>query len=64
MQTTTISGLWLRTYGNEVQVLVERNGKWHMVIAEYADIRESTISYIVGSAGIEQIIADAMTDEE
>ncbi len=41
--------IWLRTIGERVQVLVERDGAWRLVIDEYHD---GPISHIVEPEGI------------
>ena len=44
-----VEGVWLRSIGDELQVLVECNGAWRNVITE---ARDGNISHIVEEAGI------------
>ncbi len=45
----SVSGVWLRRVGDDIQVLVETNGRWKLVITELMD---GQISHIVEPAGI------------
>jgi hypothetical protein len=50
--TVPITGLWLRTMGNQIQVLFERDGKWYMAM-EHTGPKDLLISQIVEVAGLE-----------
>ena len=50
--TIPISGVWLRTVGGRVQLLVEFKGKWRLVIDEALDGDATTISHITELEGI------------
>ena len=50
-----ITGVWLRTVGCQVQVLIQHAGAWRMAICEHADIRASTISHIVEPSGLARL---------
>lgn len=43
-----VSGIWLRSRGTDIEVLVEREGQWYVVIEEYGN----SISHIVEPLGI------------
>jgi len=58
----SISGLWLRSYGKRLQVLVEMAGAWYVVIDEYAPEANQSISHIVEPRGIVTIVARAVPD--
>lgn len=59
-KTVSISGLWLRTTGDRIQVLVERAGVWYLVIDKYGPLNEMSISHIVEPSGIEQASEDTL----
>jgi len=52
---TTIGGVWLRTFQSRIQVLVERDGKWHLVINEFC---EGPISHIAEPGAIDAAAID------
>lgn len=43
-----VGGIWLRSRGTYMEVLVERDGQWYVVIEEYGE----SISHIVEPLGI------------
>lgn len=45
--------IWLRRHGDEVEVLIEHEGKWHLLIKEFA---EAPFSHIIEPAGIKSRI--------
>lgn len=47
--TMPISGVWLRTRGDRIQVLIEYEGQWRLVNDKH---RESPISHITECEGI------------
>jgi hypothetical protein len=47
--TISVSGIWLRKIGDQVEVLAEVDGSWLKVITEHQD---GFFSHIVGPAGI------------
>lgn len=57
-----ISGLWLRSYGKRMQVLIEMAGAWYVVLDEYAPLGEQSISHIVDPRGIVAIVARSVPD--
>jgi hypothetical protein len=59
-----ISGVWLRTSGGHVQVLVEIDGRWLLVNDEKLHDGERTvISHITETSGIEDSPFDPMGSE-
>jgi len=60
MDKVSVKGIWLRTIGKKIQVLVEGDAGWVLLIDEVADISETTISYIAEPLGI----ASALKDKE
>lgn len=50
-----VTGVWLRTIGDEVQVLVEHEGTWRLAVAE---LRDGNISHIVEESGLAKAPAD------
>lgn len=61
-QTVCVSGVWLRSYQNRMQVLVEIGGAWYVVIDEYAPLDEQTVSHIVEPRGIIATVARSVPD--
>jgi len=57
-----ISGLWLRSYGKRMQVLIEMAGAWNIVIDEDAPLNEQSISHIIESRGIVATVARAVPE--
>lgn len=57
-----VSGVWLRTLGGQMQVLVEIDGVWRLVIDEYAPLREQSISHIVEPSGMLAAPVDPLGD--
>jgi hypothetical protein len=57
-----VTGVWLRSIGSDLgmnlEVLVEIDGKWRLVIEELAD---GNISHIVEEAGMANAPADTIT---
>lgn len=53
-----ISGIWLRSSGNNIEVLVERDGQWYSVIREYMG---GSISHITEPLGILNARLDTVT---
>jgi hypothetical protein len=47
-EPVAVSGIWLRSRGTYMEVLVERDGEWYVVIEEYGN----SISHIVEPLGI------------
>lgn len=47
-EPVAVGGIWLRSIGDNIEVLVERDGQWYVVIQEYGN----TISHIVEPLGI------------
>lgn len=45
MNTVPVTGIWLRTVGDYIEVMAEVDGTWRVVIREYAPLREQTISH-------------------
>lgn len=61
-ENVCISGLWLRSYGKRMQVLVEMAGSWYVVIDEYAPLNEQAVSHIVEPRGIVATVARSVPD--
>jgi hypothetical protein len=57
-----ITGVWLRSmgsdFGTDLEVLIEIDGQWRLVIEELAD---STISHIVEEPGMASAPRDTLT---
>lgn len=51
-----ISGLMVRTEGNNIIVEVEVGDEWYQVIKEFAEIHESSVSHIIEPDGIREVI--------
>jgi len=62
-ESVCISGLWLRSYGKRMQVLIEMAGAWYVVIDEYAPLDEMSISHIVEPRGIVATVARSVPEE-
>lgn len=45
-ETVPITGIWLRAWGNIIQVLVEQNGSWKLLMCEPFHPPEDIISHI------------------
>lgn len=50
-----VSGVWLRTIGDHVEVLAEIDGEWKLLIRDH---RESNISHIIEPLGMRAAKAD------
>ena len=59
----SISGLWLRSYGKRMQVLVEMAGSWYVVIDEFAPLSNQSISHIIEPRGIVATVARSVPEE-
>lgn len=56
-----VNAVWLRGVGNELEVLVEIDGQWHLLITEG---RTGPISHICENAGIRRAPIDPWQDAE
>lgn len=56
-EAVPITGVWLRRIGDTAEVLVERDGRWFLVIDELAD---GNYSHMVEPAGILQAPLDPL----
>jgi hypothetical protein len=56
-----ITGVWLRRRGDDAEVLVEVDGVWRLVIAEYYD---GAFSHITEQSGIRKAPADPLPDAD
>jgi len=61
-ENVCISGLWLRSYGKRMQVLIEMAGSWYVVIDEYAPLGEQEVSHIVEPRGMVATVARSVPD--
>ncbi len=48
----SVTGIWLRTIGREVQVLFESGGKWHIAIREKQPL--DSVSHIIEVPGMDK----------
>lgn len=55
--TINITGLMLRNEGDYIIVELEVGGEWHIVLREYAPLKEMAISHIVNVSGMEKALA-------
>lgn len=53
-EPVAVGGVWLQSHGDHLEVLVEIDGVWRVVISQYAPIGENTISHAVSPLGIRQ----------
>jgi len=49
--TSPVTAIWLRRIGDDVQVMFERDGRWHLAITEHAD---GSFSHIIESEGMKK----------
>lgn len=59
-----ITGLWLRSFNEKVQALVEVDRRWRLVIDEVLIADEGLISHIVEPLGIRQAPSDSITETD
>lgn len=59
------TGIWLRSIGAEVEVLVEINGEWKVAIKTSSDpLAQGVISHIAEPAGQDRWPKDEVTDKK
>lgn len=61
----TITGLWIRNHGDVLEVLVERDGEWRLVLSELGwDGENGNISHIVEPLGLRRGKPDPLTEDD
>lgn len=51
-ERVAVTGIWLRSNGDWMEVLAEIDGQWRIVIRTYAPLNEMSVSHIVEPSGM------------